>query len=216
MANRQSLISRAPSSSSLVRYRPDSRQSNSGLLGDLKTRLNALTPGTCAIYDEYVRAPGAPRYFPYLWHMSGIHNVYEMVVRTTKVLEHLLTTEFSASGNGLSAKISSLSINPEIKKRLMYLVGLRNRLVHDVGVDNVPNGPMQFAAEFDDLSSILHDHLVYRVLSPIIGAKGGLRRDKDCDARIHKLFWSKFFTNLLRDALNQPRPSVGNKRPRSS
>mmetsp|Transcript_2500 Transcript_2500/g.6542 ORF Transcript_2500/g.6542 Transcript_2500/m.6542 type:complete len:117 (-) Transcript_2500:1644-1994(-) len=73
-------------------------------------------------------------------------NDFELVIRATKDLEHLLETGFGApSGKkeGLHDKISYVQANVGLSvstvKKLRYLVTVRNKLVHERGFNKLPD-----------------------------------------------------------------------------
>ena len=77
-----------------------------------------------------------------------IKNDFELVIRASKELEHLLETHFQApSGKtvGLHEKIgaartrSGEPLTENAVRRMRYLVTIRNSLVHDREVNAIPN-----------------------------------------------------------------------------
>ena len=95
--------------------------------------------------------------------ISRCKNDFELVVRATKELEHLLETHFNApSGKtvGLHEKISQartaqgLPLSESVQKRLRYLVTIRNQLVHDRDVNAIPDRA-SFAAGFEEVEAEL-------------------------------------------------------------
>lgn len=60
---------------------------------------------------------------------------------SSKELEHLLDTEFGASGKGLHEKISSVEneLTPELVRNMRYLATIRNKLVHVHGFNAIPD-----------------------------------------------------------------------------
>lgn len=197
--------------------RPSSVQSRAHFdsVSILRARIQAITPDfPCdIIYATYERAPTKPTYVRgESWDPTL--NVYELVVRTTKALEHLLDVEFGASGTGLTGKIHNAPLDRIVKERLLWLVRMRNKLVHEPWVHGVSGGSAKFAEEVDALNAILHDHLVYRVLQPIIRDSPPSRSKLQCvDRLMNGLFWSNFFRGVLSDELDsdteipkRPRP----------
>lgn len=77
-------------------------------------------------------------------------NDFELCIRSSKELEHLLETEFRASGKGLHEKISSVEsqLTPDLVKNMRYLATIRNKLVHEHGFDAVPDRA-RFIKNFD-------------------------------------------------------------------
>ena len=95
--------------------------------------------------------------------ISKIRNDFELVVRATKELEHLLETHFGApSGKtvGLHEKISAARtaqgqpLSAGVQKRMRYLVTIRNQLVHDREVNAIPDRA-SFAAGFEEVEAEL-------------------------------------------------------------
>ena len=98
--------------------------------------------------------------------ISKIRNDFELVVRATKELEHLLETHFNApSGKtvGLHEKISQartaqgLPLSESVQKRMRYLVTIRNQLVHDRDVNAIPDRA-SFAAGFEEVEATGEQH----------------------------------------------------------
>lgn len=90
-------------------------------------------------------------------------NDFELVVRATKGLEHLLESEFGApSGKsvGLHDKISAARdpsgqpLPATMQKRMRWLVTVRNRLVHDRDFNAIPERA-EFARGFDEVEAEL-------------------------------------------------------------
>jgi hypothetical protein len=77
-------------------------------------------------------------------------NDYELAIKSSKELEHILEKEFHASGKGLHEKISSVSsaLPAELVKNMRYLATIRNKLVHEHGFDAIPDRP-RFIQKFD-------------------------------------------------------------------
>lgn len=76
------------------------------------------------------------------WCPTPDMNQYELVIRAIKDLEEALEDGFEATGAGLSRKIRSARysnwyIPYEIARKLQRCSGLRNRLVHDDGVESI-------------------------------------------------------------------------------
>ena len=64
----------------------------------------------------------------------------KLVIVASKNLEALLEKEFGATGRGLHEKISSAQgIDEQTKRRLRKIATIRNRLIHEVGFDQVPD-----------------------------------------------------------------------------
>ena len=77
-------------------------------------------------------------------------NDFELAIRSSKELEHLLETEFRASGKGLHEKISSASavFPADLERNMRYLATIRNKLVHEHGFDAIPDR-QRFIANFE-------------------------------------------------------------------
>lgn len=91
-------------------------------------------------------------------------NDFELVVRATKGLEHLLEAHFGApSGKtvGLHDKINAardpagLPLPAAMQKRMRYLVTIRNKLVHDRDFNAIPDRA-DFARSFDEVEAQLN------------------------------------------------------------
>mmetsp|Transcript_30433 Transcript_30433/g.51896 ORF Transcript_30433/g.51896 Transcript_30433/m.51896 type:complete len:119 (-) Transcript_30433:469-825(-) len=92
-------------------------------------------------------------------------NDFELVIRATKDLEHLLESKFDApSGKnvGLHDKITAVQqshgLSSESVKKLRYLVTLRNRLVHDHDFNRLPDR-VHFAKSYDSVEKELKEKL---------------------------------------------------------
>ena len=99
--------------------------------------------------------------------IADCKNDFELVVRATKELEHLLETHFEApSGKnvGLHDKISAArtpsggSLSQNTVKRMRYLVTIRNSLVHDREVNAIPNRP-DFVRGWKEVEAELKTHI---------------------------------------------------------
>mmetsp|Transcript_13444 Transcript_13444/g.24340 ORF Transcript_13444/g.24340 Transcript_13444/m.24340 type:complete len:121 (+) Transcript_13444:140-502(+) len=82
-------------------------------------------------------------------------NDFELVIRATKDLEHLLETGFGAPRGktvGLHDKITAVQrshdLSQESVKKLRYLVTVRNKLVHDHDFNALPDR-VHFAKSYD-------------------------------------------------------------------
>ena len=80
--------------------------------------------------------------------ISTVKNDFELVVRATKELEWLLETKFGAPRDktvGIHEKISVARtptrepLPDNVKKRMRYLVTIRNQLVHERDVNAIPD-----------------------------------------------------------------------------
>lgn len=92
-------------------------------------------------------------------------NDFELVIRATKDLEHLLETQFDAPRGktvGLHDKISAVqrshNLSQDTVKKLRYLVTIRNKLVHDHDVNSLPNR-VHFAKSYDSVEKELKEKL---------------------------------------------------------
>ena len=90
-------------------------------------------------------------------------NDFELVVRATKGLEHLLEAQFGAPDGknvGLHDKITAARdpdgkpLATEMQRRMRYLVTIRNKLVHDRDFNAIPDRA-KFAKEFDEVEQEL-------------------------------------------------------------
>ena len=72
---------------------------------------------------------------------SYSNNDYELVIKTSKELEHLLDFEFHATGKGLHEKVSSVhdQLPDSLCKRMRFLATIRNKLIHERGFDKIPD-----------------------------------------------------------------------------
>jgi hypothetical protein len=79
-------------------------------------------------------------------------NDYELVIKTSKELEHILESGFSAQGKGLHEKISDAARRfpqyfpqqrhggeCDLVRNIRYLATIRNRLIHERGFDHIPD-----------------------------------------------------------------------------
>ncbi len=88
-------------------------------------------------------------------------NDYELAIKSSKELEHLLDTEFDAHGKGLHEKISSVesSLSFELVRNMRYLATIRNKLVHEYDFDKIPDRP-KFIEKFEwsskELEKVVH------------------------------------------------------------
>jgi hypothetical protein len=85
-------------------------------------------------------------------------NDYELAIKSSKELEHLLDTEFHAQGKGLHEKISSVesTLPRKLVLNMRYLATIRNKLVHEYGFDDIPDRPA-FIAKFEWSAIMLKD-----------------------------------------------------------
>ena len=69
-------------------------------------------------------------------------NDYEMVIKTTKKMELYLEQQFGATGKGLHEKLTSADVQvlpPKVVKSIRYIATIRNRLIHDADMDEIPD-----------------------------------------------------------------------------
>ena len=101
------------------------------------------------------------------------HNVYsandfELVIRLSKHLEHLLTVEFNTTGNGLGEKIRSARIRQRdgtmtplprnLINNMNKLNRERNKLIHDINYNAIASRSI-FISEFEESKRVLMDIL---------------------------------------------------------
>jgi hypothetical protein len=72
---------------------------------------------------------------------SHSSNDFELCITSSKELEHLLDTEFGATGKGLHEKITSVEheLTPELVRNMRYLATIRNKLVHEHDFNAIPD-----------------------------------------------------------------------------
>lgn len=94
---------------------------------------------------------------------ANVKNDFELAIRSSKDLEHILDTELGAHGKGLHEKISSVetSLPPELVRNMRYLATIRNKLVHEHDFNKIPERE-KFVSKFDkstlDLKKAVEDH----------------------------------------------------------
>ena len=71
-------------------------------------------------------------------------NDYELAIKTSKDLEHLLEQEWGAEGKGLHEKItwvqhSSSPLPDDLMRRMRFLATVRNKLIHEVEFTKIEN-----------------------------------------------------------------------------
>ena len=97
-------------------------------------------------------------------------NDFELAIRATKELEWLLETHFNAptgKQHGLHDKITAVALPENIKKRMRYLVTVRNALVHDRTVNAIKDRA-SFLKGFAEVESQLKGMLPKKKSSCII------------------------------------------------
>jgi hypothetical protein len=92
--------------------------------------------------------------------ISHSSNDFELCIRSSKELEHLLDTEFRASGKGLHEKISSVEsqLTPDMVKQMRYLATIRNKLVHEYDFNRIPDRA-KFIKNFEQSAKELNEIL---------------------------------------------------------
>jgi len=95
-------------------------------------------------------------------------NDFELVIRATKDLEHLLETQFGAPSSkedGLHDKIThaqeSADLSKETVNKMRYLVTIRDSLVHDHRFNKLPDR-RKFALIYDSVEEELKEVLAKR------------------------------------------------------
>lgn len=90
-------------------------------------------------------------------------NDFELCIRSSKELEHLLDTEFGSNGKGLHEKISSVErhLTPQMVKNMRYLATIRNKLVHEHDFNAIPDRG-RFIQNFEKSSKDLQEILKKR------------------------------------------------------
>ncbi|KAL4457561.1 hypothetical protein ABPG75_012426 [Micractinium tetrahymenae] len=68
-------------------------------------------------------------------------NDYELVIRASKDLEHVLEVCLGAQGKGLHEKCTSVQgvIPPDLQRKIRYLATIRNKLVHERDFHHIPD-----------------------------------------------------------------------------
>ena len=74
-----------------------------------------------------------------MYSMIFGQNDYELVIKKSKYFEQQLQSHFGASGKGLHEKVTSVQgkLPQELVKRLRYIATIRNKLVHDDGIEKL-------------------------------------------------------------------------------
>lgn len=95
-------------------------------------------------------------------------NDFELVIRATKDLEHLLEKDFGAPSTkqtGLHDKIThvqhSAGLSHDTVKKMRYLVTVRNKMVHEHGFNSLPDH-QGFATSYDQVEKELKQKLAAR------------------------------------------------------
>ncbi|KAL6773653.1 hypothetical protein ACKKBG_A21995 [Auxenochlorella protothecoides x Auxenochlorella symbiontica] len=96
-------------------------------------------------------------------HALPASNDYELVCRSSKELEHVLTVGFGAQGKGLHEKATYVEqyLSPDLIRKIRYLATIRNKLVHEYDFNSIPNR-QQFLNNFhiaqSELQAALRQH----------------------------------------------------------
>mmetsp|Transcript_21000 Transcript_21000/g.49871 ORF Transcript_21000/g.49871 Transcript_21000/m.49871 type:complete len:121 (+) Transcript_21000:161-523(+) len=90
-------------------------------------------------------------------------NDFELAIRSSKELEHILDTELGSSGKGLHEKITSVesSLGNELIKNMRYLATIRNKLVHEHDFNSIPDRK-RFVEKFDSSAAELKRVVIQR------------------------------------------------------
>ena len=74
--------------------------------------------------------------------ISNIGNDFELAIKASKELEELLA-DVGANGGGLNEKIQEVSdhdmLDPQCVRDIRYIAYIRNKMIHEVGYDEIPN-----------------------------------------------------------------------------
>lgn len=102
-------------------------------------------------------------------------NDFELVIRGSKYLEHVLTHEFGARGSSIHELLNSLeqagqALPIALSRRLRYIATMRNKIVHDGDCDALPDRA-RFVAELDAAVAEL-DALLAQQHAPHAGLRG--------------------------------------------
>jgi hypothetical protein len=103
-------------------------------------------------------------------------NDYELAIKSSKELEHILEVELGAHGKGLHEKISSVSsaLPQELIRNMRFLATIRNKLVHEHGFDSIPDRS-KFIEKFEWSSKEIK-----KIVESRQKAKGKRKRDDSC------------------------------------
>lgn len=86
-------------------------------------------------------------------------NDYELAIKTSKELEHILECHFRAHGRGLHEKISTAQgLSSDLVRDMRYLATIRNKLIHERGFDSIPDRARfqeKFLRSSDELERLL-------------------------------------------------------------
>lgn len=98
-------------------------------------------------------------------------NHYELAIKTSKDLEHLLEQEWGAEGKGLHEKISWVQqhSNPplpeDLVRRMRFLATVRNKLIHDVTYNRIEDRE-RFIKAYEQSKREIREVLVRRGKKP--------------------------------------------------
>jgi hypothetical protein len=103
-------------------------------------------------------------------------NDYELAIKSSKELEHILEVELGAHGKGLHEKISSVSsaLPQQLIRNMRFLATIRNKLVHEHGFDRIPDR-IKFIEKFEWSSKEMK-----KIVENRQKAKGKRKRDDSC------------------------------------
>ncbi|GAB4819559.1 hypothetical protein N2152v2_006605 [Parachlorella kessleri] len=90
-------------------------------------------------------------------------NDYELVIRSSKELEHVLEACFGAQGKGLHEKVTSVQhlLPQDLVRKIRYLATIRNKLVHEFGFNSIPDRTTfinNFNVARSELQQVLAQH----------------------------------------------------------
>ena len=87
---------------------------------------------------------------------SGIYMPYEIVIKSSKKIEALLS-ELGATGKGLHEKATSIEsqLSYSLVKKIRYLASVRNQLVHEDGFEISDEGVEQYRAISEQVYDLL-------------------------------------------------------------
>ncbi|TFJ87848.1 hypothetical protein NSK_001195 [Nannochloropsis salina CCMP1776] len=108
--------------------------------------------------------------FKFLTSPTYAKNDYELAIKTSKDLEHLLEQEWGADGKGLHEKItwvqhSDSPLPDDLMRRMRFLATIRNKLIHDITYTRIEDRA-RFIETFERSKRELHAILVKRGKKP--------------------------------------------------
>ncbi|CAN0148085.1 unnamed protein product, partial [Heterosigma akashiwo] len=85
-------------------------------------------------------------------------NDFELVIKISKDVEHILQTEFNASGPTLTAKVKSIEkkIPDHVKFKLHFLERVREKLIHDEKIPNRTDYIKTYAEVKSEMAEIVN------------------------------------------------------------